>query len=349
MCGAQAQIPSAAEASVALRTEGMTAADVRGAVRTGRTLVRTVGPRGTVHLVPAGELAVWLRALAALPPGPTRSAPDVALDDRQLDAVLAAVDDALGAPGVLPLTIDELTDAVVARAGAWAGAPVMPAFGGHWPRWRQAVSTAAVRGLLCYGPARGRATTYTSPRAWLPGFDPTALPPDAGPLVRRWLAAYGPARPEDLARWLAAPPAWAANRFAALDLEPVTVEGVEAWQLPDEPAGDAAPDGVRLLPYFDAYVIAASPRPLLFPGRAAERALARGQAGNRPVVLVDGVVGGIWHARTTRRSTDVTVELWERTTAARRRALDEQVGRLGEVTGTTATVTLADVSAGPHA
>ena len=105
---------------------------------------------------------------------------------------------------------------------------------------------------------------------------------------------------------------------------------------------------MRLLPYFDAYVIAASPRPLLFPGRAAERALTRGQAGNRPVVLVDGVVGGIWHARTTRRTTHVTVELWERPTAAGRRALDEQVGRLGEVTGTTATLVLAKVSAGPH-
>ena len=68
------------------------------------------------------------------------------------------------------------------------------------------------------------------------------------------------------------------------------------WQLAGEPA-TAAASGVRLLPYFDAYVVAGQPRALLFPGRAAERALAGGQAGNFPVLLVDGMVAGVWHAK----------------------------------------------------
>ena len=41
-----------------------------------------------------------------------------------------------------------------------------------------------------------------------------------------------------------------------------------------------APPGVRLLSYFDAYAVGCYPRKLVFPGRAGERALARGQAGN---------------------------------------------------------------------
>ncbi|MEK8144714.1 crosslink repair DNA glycosylase YcaQ family protein [Streptomyces sp. M10(2022)] len=49
---------------------------------------------------------------------------------------------------------------------------------------------------------------------------------------------------------------------------------------------------VRLLPYFDAFTIASQPRERLFPGAAFERALAGGQAGNFPVLLVDGVVAG---------------------------------------------------------
>ena len=44
----------------------------------------------------------------------------------------------------------------------------MPAFDGMWPRWRQALGTAAKRGALCFGPNRGRKVTYTSPRRWLP-------------------------------------------------------------------------------------------------------------------------------------------------------------------------------------
>jgi len=48
----------------------------------------------------------------------------------------------------------------------------MDAFQDKWPRWRQLTSTAAHRGVLCFGPDRGRQVTYTNPRRWLPGFRP---------------------------------------------------------------------------------------------------------------------------------------------------------------------------------
>lgn len=52
-------------------------------------------------------------------------------------------------------------------------------------------------------------------------------------------------------------------------------------------------DGVRLLPYFDAFVVTGQPRERLHPGAAATLGLSpAGQAGNYPVLLVDGVVGG---------------------------------------------------------
>src|SRR5256885_653860 len=70
------------------------------------------------------------------------------------------------------LTVDELTEAVVAHAGPWAGALVMPAFNTMWPRWRMAIGTAANRGVLCFGPNRDRNITYTNPRRWLPEYRP---------------------------------------------------------------------------------------------------------------------------------------------------------------------------------
>ena len=33
-----------------------------------RTLVKTFGPRGTIHLLPAADLPMWTGALSALPP-----------------------------------------------------------------------------------------------------------------------------------------------------------------------------------------------------------------------------------------------------------------------------------------
>ena len=51
------------------------------------------------------------------------------------------------------------------------------------------------------------------------------------------------------------------------DVEQVDVEGTIAWQLAGDRRVRRPAEGVRLLPYFDAYAIAGQPRDLLFPGR----------------------------------------------------------------------------------
>ena len=134
MCGAHAQVLSAAELSVGLRLAGATRSDVRAALWGERSLVKTFGPRGTVHLLPTRDLPMWTGALSALPRPRSLFADDVRLTDAQTDLVLAAIADALHDA---VLTVDELTAAVVERAGTWAGDLVMPAFQGMWPRWRQ--------------------------------------------------------------------------------------------------------------------------------------------------------------------------------------------------------------------
>jgi len=102
------------------------------------------------------------------------------------------------------------------------------------------------------------------------------------------------------------------------------------------------------LPYFDVYAVGCHPREALFPGPAAQRALARGQAGPVPVLLVGGVVAGVWHQRRAGRGIDVRVEPFGRLTAAQRRELDDQVGRLGEIQAATATLSIGTVAAGKH-
>ncbi len=67
LCGAHAQVLSAAELSIGRRIAGATRADVQRALWQDRTLVKTFGPRGTVHLLPAADLPMWTGALSALP------------------------------------------------------------------------------------------------------------------------------------------------------------------------------------------------------------------------------------------------------------------------------------------
>ncbi len=67
MCGAHAQVQLAGEVSVALRLPGATRTDVQAALWTDRTVVKTYGPRGTVHFLPADDLPLWTGALSAVP------------------------------------------------------------------------------------------------------------------------------------------------------------------------------------------------------------------------------------------------------------------------------------------
>ena len=301
LCGVHAQIMTAAELSIGRRIVGATRSEVQRALWDERTLVKTFGPRGTVHLVAAADLSMWTGALSALPssvpqhPDPVRFTPD------QAEQVIEAIDASL-ADG--PLTIDELTLAIGEGAGPWAVEATMDAFQVKWPRWRQLTSTAAHRGVLCFGPARGRNVTYMNPRTWLPSFEPAAGDVALQSLLTRYLHAYGPATPEHFAKWLAIPAKDAARLFdaSAGSLEPVDLEGRQAWVVAGDTATPVEPArGLRLLPYFDAFVVAGQPRELLFPAAAATRALAGGQAGNYPVLLVDGVVGGVWHQRRSGR------------------------------------------------
>ncbi|HLW02223.1 MAG TPA: winged helix DNA-binding domain-containing protein [Ktedonobacterales bacterium] len=350
LCGAHAQVVSAAFWSIGLRSASLTAPAVSDALWTEHSLVKTFGPRGTVHLLAARDLPLWAGALSALPLSHHGHKPEVRLTPVQADEVVQAIAAALCDA---ELTIDELSAAVIAATGPWAGERVMPAFNDLWPRWRMALALAGFRGALCFGPNRGQSVTYTNPQRFLPGFAPVEERAALAWLLKRYLHAYGPATPQHFAQWLSAPHKWARDLFDALagELEPVEVNDSLAWVVAGDTAFPSSPvHSVRLLPYFDAYLVGSQPRAWLFPGRAAERALTpSGQAGNYPVLLIDGIVAGVWHQRRAGRWLDITVEPFDPLTAQERRALDEQVERLGGFLNARPRLTIGTVSAGAHA
>jgi len=349
LCGAHAQILSAAELSIGRRIAGATRVDVQRAVWDDRTLVKTFGPRGTVHLLSTTDLPMWTGALSALPSSTPMHPDPVRFTAEQADEVIAAIGDALADT---ELTVDELTEAVVARTGPWAGERTMEAFQDLWPRWRQLTSTAAHRGVLCFGANRGRNVTYTNPHRWLPGFRPDDGAAALRALVKRYLYAYGPATPQHFAKWLSIPPRRAAELFEELagELERVELDGEPAWTIGGDTCTPQPHRGVCLLPYFDPYVVAGQPRKLLYPGAAATRALTpSGQAGNYPVLLVDGVVGGVWHQQRSGRKLAITVEPLRELTTKQRRQLDEEVELVGTVMQAKPTLTVGTVTVGAHA
>jgi uncharacterized protein YukE len=351
ICGAHAQVLSAAEVSLALRIQGATRATIRRALWDDHKLIKTYGPRGTVHLLPTEDLPIWTAALSAIPahspfPDDIRLTPAQA--EQIVDAIGRALEDA-------ELTIDELDRAIVDLVGSWAGDRVMPAFQEMWPRWRQAVGAAAHRGVLCFGPNKGRRVTYTNPRRWLAGCRPAPEEEAIATVITHYLYAYGPATPQQFGQWIGAPPTWASEQFErhSRKLTKINFDGAPAWVTyrdTEMPAAEGAKGGVLLLPYFDAYAVGSHPRDRLFPGKAATRALApSGQAGNYPVLLIDGVVYGVWHLRRSGRQIEVTVEPLIGLTAGQHRALETQVDRIGQILEGNARLTVGTVSVGGHA
>jgi len=132
-------------------------------------------------------------------------------------------------------------------------------------------------------------------------------------LVTLYLHAYGLAAPQHFARWwLAIPPRSAAGLFGtpADALDRIEPDGQPGWTLADGTATPPGPHrGICLLPYFDAYLVAGQPRDRLYRARPPPARSPRRARPKLPVLLVDGVVGRVWHQRRSGRRTSVLAAL----------------------------------------
>lgn len=351
VCGIHAQMLPAAELSIGVRLADGTREAVRTELWQRRSLVKTYGLRGTVHLFPADELPLWLAALRATPrPNEARWLAEMGLEVAQKEAIVAAIGEALDGRS---LTREELGLEVARRVGSWAIEALSPAFGGQWPRWLITLGAAATAGLLCFGPNQGTRVTFVRPDQWLGRWQAVDEATALREVFRRYLSAYGPATPRDFAQWFGLPPRAALTvlREVADELEEVEVEGHRAWWLSSEAAGSwpQAQDVVRVLPHFDCYLIGCHPRDRLVPAAWAERVLTRGGIGNLPLVLVDGVVAGRWQQRQAGRRLEVRVEPFQPLSADQYQGLEAAVARVREIVEVERVVlALGAVEARPH-
>ncbi len=295
LCGLHAQVMSSAELTLWARVEGLERDAVRRALWQERTLIKTWAMRGTLHLLPTCELGLWHAALGTSPrylrPALWKRAFGITIEelDRLTDAVAEALDGRL-------MTREELAQEVARRTAS-------PAFGTKLAEssWGTILRPAAFSGYLCFGPSVGQRVRFTRPDTWL-GAAPARMEPGAATaeVTRRFLAAYGPATVQDLARWWNGGGVGTARHWIAALGDAVTeveVEGTRAWMLAED-AREAreipAIRSVRLLPGFDQYVVAASCHAdNLLPGNLRSR-VYRPQGWISAVLLVNGRMEGVW-------------------------------------------------------
>jgi hypothetical protein len=312
MAGAQAQVLSAAQISLWARVRRLRIEDVQNAIRE-RTLVKAWCMRRTLHLLPAEDLGMFIRGTARRAAREIRWMRGQGVTERALDDLIGAALRALQRPIAGRDLIERVSGSLgvpvrTIRADGWGSRAKVPgvAVGRLTIPVRYLLHLVGARAAVCSGPGKGDEPTFVRADAWVPRWRdvPTAEAETA--LLRRYLRAFGPATPEDFASWTGIPllevrQIWARGEAG---MAPVNVEGWNAAVLSDDLPRlkrAANPPPVRLLPYFDSFLLGHRARQHLVGARDHTR-VYRPQGWVAPVILVDGRVAGVWaHAREAHR------------------------------------------------
>jgi len=318
----QAQDYPGALWSIGLRTQGATRADIERAV-TGRAIVRTWPMRGTLHFVPAVDVAWMLRLLA---PRVLRSRASVyryhELDDTTLRKVRIVIERALTREPVLTrrALFAELDAARVATTGQ---------------RGVHILQRLSMERMLCHGPHADKEPTFTLFDEWIPASREPSRDEALQTLAERYFTGHGPASLRDFANWtgLTMADARVALRLAQPLLERVDAEAGEMWMSNALDDTRAPASRAHLLPGFDEYLLGYRDRSAVLAAPYAELITPGGNGVFQPTLVVDGRVRGTWRRSSQRRGTTVRVLPFEKLPAPIRKAFvtaaDRYAGFLG--------------------
>ena len=301
ICGLHAQVMSSAQLTLWARV--VDAPDVEELLWEQRQLVKTWAMRGTLHLLRTDELPLYVGAQGGLKPRYEQQAwlKHFALTPEDAQAILRDVPLALKDG---PLTREQLTQRVHAGLSRGYGDLLKP---------------VAFRGELIFARSEGQNVRFARPEP----FERLDVEAATRELTRRFLTRYGPATREAFAKWFGAPSPAAPGRWIKALGDEVTETGF-GWMLGAdvEACEAAAPSGVvRLLPAFDQYVVAAPRDERACPEPAR---VYRPGGWFSPVLLVDGVMAGVW----AREGDVVTIEPLTSLDPAVRVAAETEAARL---------------------
>ncbi|MFP4440756.1 MAG: winged helix DNA-binding domain-containing protein [Chloroflexaceae bacterium] len=326
--GVQAQLMSAAELSLWARVQDLTPAAVREALWETRTLVKTWAMRGTLHLLPTHAFPLYVAAFSTFRHYRRASRLKYhGLTNDELEALLAGVRATLSDTGI---TREQLADAIAERTATPKLRELLRS------GWGALLKPSAFRGDLCFGPGQGQQVTFVQPTRWL-GEQPEVAADAALPtLLRRYLTAYGPATPDEFARWSGLEAAVAKRLFreSGDELTAVRVADWSAWALTAtlESLQNLQPSSgcIRLLPHFDVYTIAVARHSQYLLPPAQRKRVYRAQGWISPVVLVDGRIAGVWEYDRQRAPVPITVSLFAPPTEQIHQGIADEAARLGQ-------------------
>ena len=263
-----------------------------------RTLVRGTAMRGTLYALTADDFS-WVRP--TIEPSLAEDALKYVRKTASPEQVTAAIDHLTARLADGPLTAEEMRDAVDAlipgcdvRTVAYAARMAMPL-------------------LQLPGGGRARISAFTTKtpfalaERWIRR--PLATAPDHPELVRRYLAAHGPATAADVGAWTGVPGATALLKMMADEL--MTYRGEGRSILYDIPGGllpdPETPAPPRLLPAFDNLLLSHKDRTRLVTDEHRARLYQKGNLRILASILIDGQAVGTWRISVARKAATLSI------------------------------------------
>jgi hypothetical protein len=336
MVGLHSSDPASVYLSAWARVDGFEPADLEDALYRRRSLVRMLGMRRTLFVVPVDLAAVMHEACTkARAPAERRrlvrmleaqGVTAAGRGERWLDRVASATLGALrerGEASARELTADvpELGTKLDFGLGTtWAATVGVST---------RVLFLLATEGVVVRARPLGSWTSgqyrWATTEHWLGGPLPEIDHAEAcADLLGRWLQTFGPATMTDLRWWTGWSAKLSATTLGAVGAAGIALDGVAGFVRPGDlgPVDDADP-WVALLPGLDPTVMGWKDRTWYVGDHASDLFDRNGNAG--PTVWANGRVVGAW-GQTERR--EVVVELFDRLDAATRKLVDGERERL---------------------
>jgi hypothetical protein len=329
--GIHAQVTSAGVLQCVVRAPGLTPTAIEQALWKKRSLVKAWAMRGTLHWIAADDFPIWAAALSTRL-GWTKAQErfwkrEYKIVPKDVEPAIDAIVDVLDGQC---LTRAELADAVHGKIRNKAIDERIRS------GWGEVLKMVSIRGLLCFGPNKGRNVTFARADQWLKGWKKLETETAIKEVFKRYLAAHGPATREEFARWWGFMPANARRviESSTKDIAPVNRAGAQAYILKkDLKLLQAAKEDseVRALGMFDAYTLSGLPFDEVVP-KAKKNSVYRAGAWVSQVILLGGRVVGVW-SHETKKGTQIEVKVFKKglpPKAAVTRAFEPLAGVLGD-------------------
>ena len=309
--GAQAQIETHAYNAVSLRTSGRPQdQDIKAQICETRELIRTWGQRDTLHLYakedwPLFQIAStqWVRSgrRGGMPP----------------EGLVAEVDDhfaregrALTRSDLFPLIPPSYVESLVDHPGAGGSKEGAERFAATRLIW-----VLANQGKIVFDDKIGREVSYLH-RSVLWSGDWPELDPEVAcqEVVRRYLAAFGPATVQDAAHYLGARVSDVRPWFEAITDELITCHHAERGQFQllkaDESSIKNTPDRwpLRLVPAYDTSLMSHKDKRWILPQADLEPRIWKRAAVVSAPVMMRGQIVGTWTYKKTKTRVDLQIE-----------------------------------------